>query len=701
MRWLGGILSGLMLTGTLSGAGASWRLALGSSGTAGAVPQQNLLLFAPANERDTLIGLTTLTVARPHDVVLLEPAEDSPYFRQLLQQWKDLPLCPIGQFTAHRAPTASRLGRAVQPVIPWKPSQADSLWRQWFVKPERLVLVSASERRLCLLAAHLAGLLRVPLLVIDEQTPREMVLAWCRQWPNARPLLVGALASSTFLGANVERLFHEADVQAWIRRIHRAGAPVRTLVLVNPADATYGGESLAVLGPWLALQRHAALLLTNPQGSDAATVVREAQRYSEYRQADHVILLANLKALAPQTRSNPIAGKDIVIEMEPLTPDDEDDLFRFAVGRLLAPRRSDILLQLARQRWMVERPTPRRAMVVSNPGSSLNLLETLSRHSALELANCGYRTLSLFGDEVDPRYFRQSLPGQDVVLWEGHHNTLIKDYGFVDWTEPLRPALVVLQSCLALMEPKVQPLLRRGAVAVVGASSRIYSGTGGAFSLAFLDGVLYDHQTLGESLRQAKNFLLLYAQWKENRLPQGARLGGANLRSAWAFTLWGDPTLQLPAPAMPEQAKPAVRWQVQRRRSERSETGVVHHGTIRLPAASHEVVSVDRYVAQLRPNARLAGLLSNGESADSRRLLPLIFLEIPLPDAPVGATPRFRSKLPERHYCFRYDATRRCGYLLLTPRSQAEHEVTFRIEWHPATTALPWPTEATPRRGSE
>ena len=38
-----------------------------------------------------------------------------------------------------------------------------------------------------------------------------------------------------------------------------------------------------------------------------------------------------------------------------------------------------------------------------------------------------------------------------------------------------------------------------------------------------------------------------------------AKLGGANLRSAWAFTLWGDPSLRLPRPTPAEGALPAVR----------------------------------------------------------------------------------------------------------------------------------------------
>ena len=139
-----------------------------------------------------------------------------------------------------------------------------------------------------------------------------------------------------------------------------------------------------------------------------------------------------------------------------------------------------------------------------------------------------------------------------MFLWEGHHNTLINDWGFVAWDEPLRPSLMFLQSCLALTEEKASPLFDRGAVAVIGSSSRTYSATGGAFSLAYLDAVLYDGQSLGGALRQSKNFLLAYSRLKDKRLGSHAKLGGANVRSAWAFTLWGDPSLRLPAPPPPD-----------------------------------------------------------------------------------------------------------------------------------------------------
>src|SRR5439155_17174198 len=183
-------------------------------------------------------------------------------------------------------------------------------------------------------------------------------------------------------------------------------------------------------------------------------------------------------------------------------------------------------------------------------------------NTAHELENRGYETASLFGHAVSKEEVRRLLPKQDIFLWEGHHSTMTRDYGLPDWPEALEPSLIFLQSCLALCEPEALPLLERGAIGVVGTSTRAYSASGGACSLAFFDALLYDNQTLGASLRQAKNFLLAYALLKDQRIGVQAKLTGANLRSAWAFTLWGDPTLHLPEPDHPGNALPVVHHEV-------------------------------------------------------------------------------------------------------------------------------------------
>ena len=327
---------------------------------------------------------------------------------------------------------------------------------------------------------------------------------------------------------------------------------------------------------------------------------------------------------------------------------------------------------LARRRLLAAQDgQSRKALVVSNPGGGLPLLETFSRHTVHELRNCGYQTSTMFGEEADKDKMRKLLPEQDIFLWEGHYRTLIDDYGFLTWTERLPPSLCFMQSCLALKQEEADLLWQRGAVAVVGSSTRIYSATGGAFTLAYFDALLYDDQTLGGSLRQAKNFLLVYAQLKDKRLGEKAKLSGANLRSAWAFSLWGDPTLKLPHPPRPMKQLTAV-------------TSTVRDNTlvVSLPEATYDKVNVGKYEARMLPNARLAGLLRESPTEeDVRTMVPFVFAEVRLQQAPPGQKPKLTGKLPEKNWVFCWDARRRTGYLLVTPRTKDQTELRFRIEW--------------------
>jgi hypothetical protein len=326
---------------------------------------------------------------------------------------------------------------------------------------------------------------------------------------------------------------------------------------------------------------------------------------------------------------------------------------------------------LARQRLLTEARGPRKALIVSNPGGGLPLLETISRHTARELQNAGYQTSTMFRDQANQDTLRRLLPQQDLFLWEGHHSTLVSEYNVPSWPEPLRPSLVFLQSCLALTEDVAGPFLTHGAVGAVGATSRTFSASGGAFTLAYFDALLYDEQSLGGSLRQAKNFLLAYARLKEKRLGAATKLSGANVRSAWAFALWGDPTIQLPHTEAPRDALAAVH-------AELRGTWIV----LTVPEDTYDRVTTDKYQARMWPNGRLAGLLTKSDDEDAKKpLVPMLFAEVRLPKAPAGKTPRLRSRVPEDHWVFLWDGRRQVGYLLLRPRVRDREDVRFQVVW--------------------
>ena len=158
---------------------------------------------------------------------------------------------------------------------------------------------------------------------------------------------------------------------------------------------------------------------------------------------------------------------------------------------------------------------------------------------------------------------------------------------------------------------------------------------------------------------------------KQKRLGKGATRTGANVRAAWAFTLWGDPTLRLPSPPRPDDALTGVQHEVQ------GNTIIVS-----LPSKVHEKVESNKFQVQMPPNARLAGLIRKDGNDSEKPLVPFVFVEVSLPKAPAGQIPELHTKLPASHFVFCWDERRRTGYLLVTPRPRDEKELRFHVSWN-------------------
>jgi hypothetical protein len=627
-------------------------------------PRRNVYVGSGLSEESLVVVTAAIAAGDPDAVILLDTPEAQHESQRFLQAYKPRVVIPVGHVPKwlkdqHGIPTA-----AAMELIEGKPF---ALWSALLPNADRVVVCPSSPRETLLQAACLAGTLQAPLYLTSGGADRDGL----RQFLAAhKPLEVLAVGAADELLAGRSGVTALADTEA-VQRAHRQrlakqGA-ITTLVLANPSDTADGMGGMSSLAPWFALQKHGALLLARESSGLATDAVRAALQEPALKRADALLIAATLKAIPPETRPNPVPGKDPHIEMEPYTPAGNDP-FTLATGRLFHADRNVPLLQIARARLLPASPAPRKALVASNPGGGLPLLETFSRNTAKELRNAGYELTARFEDEVTKEEVRQAVPEADIFLWEGHHRTLVEDFGLPHWKEPLRPSLVFLQSCLALNEPEAAPLLQRGALAVIGSSTRTYSGSGGALTLAFFDTLLYDDQSLGGSLRHAKNYLLAYSLLKEKRLGEGAKLRGANVRSSWAFTLWGDPTQVLPRPARPADGLAPVQHEVRNK-----------HLTITLPEQAYSRVSTTKYQAQMRPNARLAGLLTKDDE-DESHLVPFVFVEFAVPDAPDGKTLVLHSKLSAKSWVSIWDARRKAGFVLITPRTQ-EKELRFRIDW--------------------
>ncbi len=627
---------------------------------------------------DELIGYTcNLAAGGPQALVLLDSPVGSANARELLAAYRPDRIVPVGGFPGGVDEVAHRLKVKLSEHVSWNGQPSAAFWKSLFPRAPQVVVCPSEPRRLLLQSACLAVSLHAPLFVLNEgESSLTELQALLHDWHTEQVFAVGRTGPlcEGLKHVRISKLQNEDSVfQMCVEVLHKNG-PIASLVVANPDDIHEECGGTSSLAPWLAGQRRALLLLTAEHGNNVEELVQTALRDPRLHEVENVLLAGGLEAIPVKRRPNPIPeGKDPFIEMEPLTPEG-DAPYTFSVGRLFSDSPALVTLQLGRQRLVQESQGPRKALVASNPGGSLPLLETFSRTTALEIRNAGYQTTTLFGKELNKDLLRRSMPQHDILLWEGHHNTLVKEWGMPDWDETLPGTFVFLQSCLALQEAKAQPLIHRGAIGIVGSSTRTFSASGGAMSLAFFDALMYDQQTVGGALRQAKNFLLAYSLLKEKRLGLGAHRLGANQRAAWSFSLWGDPTLSLPAPEQPEGRRPPVRHEVQ------GDTIV-----LRVPDKQLDRVTTSKYQVQMPANARLAGLIHR-DTEGEHPLIPFVFAEVHFPKAPDGKVPHLRSKLSSFHYVFNWDERRRTGYLLVEPHSVKGQELRFQVTWDTAET---------------
>lgn len=664
---------------------AAIRLALSGERGVDAAPTSPSATPAPAvylarglSEESLAVLSATLAGREPTAVLLLDTPLAEPANKAFLAALKPSRIVPVGDCLEEMDLRPQRFGQKIEAPLEWSGRPTRAFWRDFHPQAEIVVVSSTRSRPVLLQAACLAGTLRAPFYLLDESdTEGKELQGLLELWQPRRVFLAGADVKLPFPIGKWETttLRTEAAVaQEYCRRLAEKET-IRTLVVANPYDVAKERPALSGLSPWTALQRKAALVLTNRAGGNVEAVVEVAVELPELRKVENVLLLADLDAIPVEKRPNPIKGdKDTEIELEPLTPHDNSP-YSYCVGRLFHEDPGVAALLLERRHLLQRKTGPRRVLLASNAENCLPLLETISRHTARELINSGYETTALYGNQVSAEGLRDHMRNHDIFLWEGHHNKLIKDWNFPEWDEPLPPSLVFLQSCLALREWKVDKLFRRGAAGVIGATSRTYSASGGATSLAFFDAMIHDDRAIGDSLRNAKNFLQTYGQLKEKRFGAEAKKLGAPVRAAWSFALWGDPTLKFKRPES-EPAIPPIRHTVK--------SNVI---TVHFPERKLSAVHSEKYCAECYANARLAGLVGKEKGDEGKELQTMVFVEVALPKAPEGKTPRLSSKLPSRSWVFNWDARRRVGYLLAVPREKDREELRFVVQYEDAPTA--------------
>jgi len=180
--------------------------------------------------------------------------------------------------------------------------------------------------------------------------------------------------------------------------------------------------------------------------------------------------------------------------------------------------------------------------------------------------------------------------------------------------------LVILQSCHSLEDGVAQCAFESGAVGLVGSVTNIHSASGSSFIKAYCDNTLYREATQGEALRDARNYFLCLAKLKTAR---GHREQAKVLRVAMSFRLWGDPEL----PVLPPASAPAVRRPVKARFAGRETVRVT------MPARRLPESRTDRYLARPFPGSQTAGIVKRLKDKPQRRLMPLQYFRLPVPQS--------------------------------------------------------------------
>ena len=436
---------------------------------------RHTVFLAGGLSREQLVTLSAALAASEHPGILLIDSEEStPHHQRFLKEYRPDTLVPVGAFKQDDDTVAGLtevLDGKVSPVVPWKDGPPLDLWQQLFPKAEQVVVCPAKPYRQLLQAACLAGAARRRSMSFTARRANRVSCAAFSRRGKRRVCSRSAPPPRNAPSRPASRwskLANESAVAAEHVRRQVAHGPVHTLVVANPADLKAENAAMSPLAPWIAAQRRAPLLLTNAKGDNVVDLVEAATKKRDLRRVDNLLFVADLTAIPMETRPNPVPdGKDPTIDMEPLTPTG-DEPFSFATGRMFHADPSVVALMLARERLLArerrEQPHARKALLCSNAITSddsvgLPLLEAFSRNTASEFQNRGYETTTLFGKDVKKDDLRRLLPEQDIFLWEGHHNTLIKEFQMHEWGEPLQPSLIFLQSCLALKDYKAQPIL--------------------------------------------------------------------------------------------------------------------------------------------------------------------------------------------------------------------------------------------------
>jgi len=229
---------------------------------------------------------------------------------------------------------------------------------------------------------------------------------------------------------------------------------------------------------------------------------------------------------------------------------------------------------------------------------------------------------NLPGIETEEVYSDVQLP--DKEAYSDWKTPEIYDHDFFDQSlQPIDPCqlegipLMILQSCHSLDDSALD-ILASGAAGVLGSATNIHSSSGSAIVKAFCDGLLYRGDTMGEALRDARNYLLCVSALKAAR---GHKEQDKVKRVAYSFHLWGDPESRLfnGLPQQPLLEPVLARF---------AGPDKIH---IIVPKKRFPTSRTSKYFLRMFPGSEVAGIVKRLKNRDIRRIAPIYFFRLTVP----------------------------------------------------------------------
>ena len=223
--------------------------------------------------------------------------------------------------------------------------------------------------------------------------------------------------------------------------------------------------------------------------------------------------------------------------------------------------------------------------------------------------------------------------------------------------------LVAIQSCHSL-DDTVLDILTSGAIGIIGSKTNIHSASGSSFVKAFCDGLLYRSDTIGEAMRDAKNYLLCVSALKKAR---GHTQYAKVERVAYSFHFWGDPELRIFSGLQNRQKIEPVSGTFTR----------PDKITVTIPNKRLPTSRTDKYFLRMFPGSEAAGILKRIKDKEIRRVAPIYFFRIPMAK---GFEPSQYAGLKKAddttiRAVFSVDSFRRFLYIVYFPEKEEKEEV--------------------------